>query len=153
MVKQNPPWSRCLCKHLKGHSGIVLTDRVARDTHIGILAAVVSHDGAGGPVYALCATSDSPDSLYFDLIAKKLCSPAIAASHHEHLGTYTGIAFDTRGLSDLVSDAVSHVVERAAAKILAANERFRASLDPPLNDSHGGMFFCLHAEELPIPLV
>ena len=55
--------------------------------------------------------------------------------------------------SDLVSDAVSHVVERAAAKILAANERFRASLDPPLNDSHGGMFFCLHAEELPISLV
>src|SRR6266550_3458590 len=84
-----------------------------------------------------CATSDSPDSLYFDLIAKKLCSPAITASHHEHLGTYTGIAFDTRDLSDLVSDAVSHVVERAAAKILAANERFRASLDPPLNDSHG----------------
>jgi hypothetical protein len=50
---------------LKRHSGIVLTDRVARDTHIGILAAVVSHDGAGGPVYALCATSDSPDQPLF----------------------------------------------------------------------------------------
>jgi hypothetical protein len=85
--------------------------------------------------------------------SKAVLQRPLAASHHEHLGTYTGIAFDTRGLSDLVSDAVSHVVERAAAKILAANERFRASLDPPLNDSHGGMFFCLHAEELPIPLV